>query len=810
VLCAGLLLAAVGHGEAEAATGFSVPGWRVAYPTTVLAPADPTRTDSPVQLSARSGLAGLDQFVWLTGRTVRVTVDAAPRESRSSLVLEFSTASGRTTGRRRLPLVVGRTSQSYRTPEGTDGARVLILREGGRSPLVVRRVALRDAGRQRLLNPRLEPEGCPPGSSTRVPPYGPVEVPGWRARYEASTLTAASPARSLDLTIRASSENGLSGIDQFVLAPPGPFEVRVRRPPRARPATLLVTVSQREPERPETVLGRQVREIRRTLRRGGGLQTFRFAPVGRRPGLVLGVAVVQPRLGSHADVDEIAVVAEGRQQLLNPAMLVEGCPPPPRPPAAAHVLSPWIRWPLTMLVCAAVVLAIARLRRAAPWWSPSTSASWSSPAAARRLALAAVALAPLVSVGTVKVGARIIWTDWLLLLAAVLLLGRRPRPPRPPAGQATSTAMAAALVLLGLSCASLALGLALYTDANLAKLPVADQIVAGIGAPRGRGLLDLLRLAQGVAGLFVLVSLLRSEADWLRVARIVVWTGIAEAAYGVYQVVGHAIFGSILMPPGSFPYPALERASGTFPEPIAYAGYLVFCAACAVALMMRAPGPLAFAGFAAAVAGVLLSRSSAGFASLLVLLGLVLVLGGRTPRRAVAVTVCLAALTLAVPGLRAGISDAVRKPFSVQNSTLDRSATWGAGIRMGATYAPIGVGRGQFAYDFAPFVDPQDVTRGGRAQSALIEVWAEAGPAGWIAWMTALLVVVLGPLRRGVRVHRGVSALPFLLGATLIAILATYYTSNYAWIWIALALATTAPLLVREWPDDASNRPDTA
>jgi hypothetical protein len=111
---------------------------------------------------------------------------------------------------------------------------------------------------------------------------------------------------------------------------------------------------------------------------------------------------------------------------------------------------------------------------------------------------------------------------------------------------------------------------------------------------------------------------------------------------------------------------------------------------------------------------------------------------------------------------------------------------------MGSAYAPIGVGRGQFAYNVAPFIEPMDALRSGRAQSSLLEVWSEDGPLGIALCLALAAVAGLALGNAGSDLDRVSRRLLWTALATLGAVFTGYYTSSYVWPWVVLALLVTA------------------
>lgn len=408
-------------------------------------------------------------------------------------------------------------------------------------------------------------------------------------------------------------------------------------------------------------------------------------------------------------------------------------------------------------------------------------------------------LTPFVSVGTVKLGMRFVPADWLLFALGLTVLSR-------PAlfRRAVSDHPRRIVVILGfafglVAAVSLLLGVTLYSDANLAKLPSAPALVRDIGQPVERGLVDQLRLVQGLAALLAILGLVRTPVAWRRVAEAVTAAGVLDSLYGGYQVLSQAALGTVHQPPGAFPYPELLRASGTFPEPIAYAGFLLFAIAVAVVLVQIRPVRWLYAALVVMVVGVSLSRSTVALLGLLVLIPGLVYIGDRRSLGLVVASLVAGVLLVALAGGGDRVAEVVRKPFTEQNSVQDRRASWVAAARMGATYSPLGVGRGQYAYNVAPFVGPADTDRAGRTQSAALESWAETGPVGMALLVALFLVGPLSVAHR--RLMRRLARALLLLAAVFGVVVLVYYTSTYVWLWFAVGLLVTGPLVF----DDAES-----
>jgi hypothetical protein len=431
-----------------------------------------------------------------------------------------------------------------------------------------------------------------------------------------------------------------------------------------------------------------------------------------------------------------------------------------------------------------------------------------------KLLVLAVFLTPFVSVGTAKFGLRLVPADWLLLVLGTFVLARRDLRSGLFDVPERRLAAVSAIALCIVAGIALCIGLLLYSDQNLQNLATGDDLVRAIGRPVERGIVDQLRLAQGVAGFLAILALIRSVSTWRRVASAFVAAGVVVSLYGAYQVLSQSMFGTVRQPPAAFPYPELLRASGPFPEPTAYAGFVLFAIACGVALIAERPTWRLYGALAVLTVGLLISRSTVAIAFFVVPVAATVIVNRRAFAIVAASTVSALALVVMVGGT-GDVREVIEKPFGVQNSLVDRKASWEAAGRMGLAYAPIGVGRGQYAYNTAPFLDPAVVSRAGRAQSAALEMWAETGPVG-VALLLVLFLIAAVTAWRGsppIKVRVAVMMMIVVLAATY----AVYYTSTYAWLWVALALTITGPLVQssarRQAPSDgqtASLQPQKA
>jgi hypothetical protein len=762
-----------------ASSKITVDGWRVNDAGGFLDVSSTRELDPPIRLRARLADTELDQTVPRPSGPLTVRIDGALGGGGTRLVLEWLRG-GQTVASKQWALKETKSGTRVRVAGSppADSLRLALLVPQG-SEALLESIKLESPDGQALVNPNLVPRGCSPTARTAQHPVGPVEIPRWRRRYGDTTIGVRGSAivlRSVRLT----------GIDQYMRAPKGAFRVTVEGAAKSV-AYALLEFKRASAPRPGPQLGEAVAHqdlVPLRFRRGQATVQGR-TPLTRHP-LYLGLALIARGRRPELELRQASLRHRGRQVLRNPDLAQGLCPAGAQRPAAAGTLPAPARWPLTALiiVAGAVLIAMtmrnARGRPAGPKAEPIF-----------KLVLVGVALTPLVSVGTFKLGVRLIPADLVLTIAAAGGFGwlelRRVIAGDPyRLGAVTAAAILVAVAAVGLVLAIL------HTDANLSALLTREQLKGDLGPPLQRGVVDEVRLLQGVLTFAVLAALLTNPERWKQCARVFVVAAGAAALYGVCQVLGQKLLGSVPQPPGSFPYPELLRASSTFPEPTAFGGYAVVAAALAAVVWRLAPSRVVAAALGLLLVGAALSASSAA------LLGLVIFTLGvsfSVPRRALPwlglVAVAAVALCMAVVGVGRTTS-VVEKPLGSSNSVLDRRVTWSAALHMGSAYAPIGVGRGQFAYNVAPFIEPMDALRSGRAQSSLLEVWSEDGPLGIALCLALAAVAGLALGNAGPDLDRVSRRLLWTALATLGAVFTGYYTSSYVWPWVVLALLVTA------------------
>jgi O-Antigen ligase len=762
----------------------SLPGWRLFTPAARIEVDSSSSAESrpPVRLiSHRFGKAAIDQILRPAPATFSIRVRGDLISGQGTLFVEWTDDSGEVLEERQsdLELEGGIAEHRFESPPGAAQARVAVVQDEGDSTLELDSIELLEAGEQSFVNEELLLEGCEDDNAAPEPPYGPRTVPGWETAGDEMWLEVERSQESAPL--RLFTQAGAGRLVQNVSAPNKPITIIIEGAVSAEGGVLAIEWLGTE---------RQgiLEEKGYPLTLEEGVETLRVRPPRESRRLAIALIGLQP--GSLV-VDRVVARSDGRQLLANPTLDVPACPPAP---VAAQTLGPLLRWSVTGALLGLVALMLFLAARRTPDPFEPTVSPPPPGRKTRRALLAAVALVPFVSIGTAKFGIRIIPADWIFLGLALVLLGSRSLRSAALADRARAVALMSAILLAVVSGVSLVLALSFWTDSNLAELSSGDRFVADLGSPALRGLVEELHLVQGVAAVFVLAALVHTRQTWLSVARTIAITGAVVAAYGMYQVGAEALLDSVPQPPWAYRTEGF-RAGGTFPEPTAFGGFLVFAAACGAAVLELRWSKAMAGALLVIFGGLLASRSTVGILGLGLLIVALLSLRRLRAGTVLALpAIAVAALTIAF-GAPERWREVYAKPFQVSTSLVEREAAWGGALRMGAAYAPTGAGRGQFAYDQAPFV-AESAEKGGRVNSFFLELWAESGPVGLFLGMMAILAGPLWLLQRRGRAHGPPSAERLVVVAvavSLVGVLAFYYTTSFVWTWVAIGLLAAAP-----------------
>lgn len=397
---------------------------------------------------------------------------------------------------------------------------------------------------------------------------------------------------------------------------------------------------------------------------------------------------------------------------------------------------------------------------------------------------------PLVQVGTVRAPMRLILPDLLALgLGVALLMRWRSYVPALTRDSRVAAGAASAAIFCVTSAAASVISLAWITPLNFQQWAGYENTITWLGTPLQRTLIENLRLVQCVSAFVVTLALADTEA---RVRTATSWFVIgasAAAAYGLYVWVGMVTESDFPLLPGTFTYLHLKRTAATFPEPAAYGGFAL--SGIALTLWLIESGNRKgwlYAALATQLFAAITSLSTLLIAGLVVIW---IVNFARARRRTVAVMTAAAVATVllvlaAVP--TAVVVRAIQKPLTTHASWLDRVTAWRAASAMTIEYPALGVGVGLYAYNQAPFIPWGMSTRhaGGRVNSPILEVAAESGIVGLIAGA----VLCLGAWSGAARGRHGFAGLRG--AAVLVVLIAGYYTSRYAFLWVFAGLLIAA------------------
>jgi O-antigen ligase len=266
----------------------------------------------------------------------------------------------------------------------------------------------------------------------------------------------------------------------------------------------------------------------------------------------------------------------------------------------------------------------------------------------------------------------------------------------------------------------------------------------------------------------VLLGLTWRYVRTLGQVRLLVWSivlaGVAEAIVGCAQ---WALAQGSLGPGG-----ASARVFGTFGQPNPFGGYLNFALPCALALVLFGDDARErwVAGAASAlllIAQALANSRGAELGILAAVLAL-LVVGFRRERLAGLVALVgvpllvLAWATRLVPAsvqekllAQARLNDVLSGQINDANfSTVERLAHWIAGLRMFSAHPLLGVGAGNYAAAYPAYALPDWPDALGHAHNYYINVAAETGLLGLLAFL-AVVVASLAVGWRAAHVARG-------------------------------------------------------
>jgi hypothetical protein len=386
---------------------------------------------------------------------------------------------------------------------------------------------------------------------------------------------------------------------------------------------------------------------------------------------------------------------------------------------------------------------------------------------------------PLVQVGTLKAGGRIVPADALAAITCAAL-GLRSRTHERVSGMPRIVMWLALIAALGALAASL-IGLTLITPDNFYRWPGYSGLLSWLGPPVARTTIETARLLTSMGALLATLALVRDVHTLTRAWTCVAAAALVTAVYAIYAWAASFAPQQLPVLPGTFSYVHLHRAAATFPEPAAYAGFALIGLVATLKCAERTGQRMWYAAGAVQLLAALASLST------LVLAGLAILplLWWRRLRHSLLVIVLLvfaAGLVAAVMPQRS-LRQWVDKPFSAQNSWLDRTTAWNAALGMFRAYPVLGVGVGLYAYNQADFIPvTETVHGGGRINSIALELLAEMGV---VAGGCALVIIGLALASS---MGRWPGEVDMMAGWTLLVLSAGYYTSRYAFFWVFAAL----------------------
>jgi O-antigen ligase len=235
---------------------------------------------------------------------------------------------------------------------------------------------------------------------------------------------------------------------------------------------------------------------------------------------------------------------------------------------------------------------------------------------------------------------------------------------------------------------------------------------------------------------------LRDRQDIWGLLMVFVGAGVTEAALGIVQFALH-------IGPQSFViYGHFMRAYGTFGQPNPYDGFVNIALAVAVTAFLFRPNDTIALAVMALGAGSIVSFSRAGWTAGLIGIVVVVLIRSRQIRplalfiaATTSLSVLLAAFELfpVAPFRRLaksfGISSVNFHHYSKSNfSEVERVAHWVAGLRMFAQHPLIGVGIGNYPSAYPTYHVANFTNALGHAHNYFINIAAEAGVLGLMAY----------------------------------------------------------------------------
>ena len=291
-----------------------------------------------------------------------------------------------------------------------------------------------------------------------------------------------------------------------------------------------------------------------------------------------------------------------------------------------------------------------------------------------------------------------------------------------------------------------------YLIATMLALLVAMFLSTKVAINVKDSLKEISKWLEVLAILLLGSQYLRTRRQIWTIIVLVLVAGISQAIYGYLQA-------SLNLGPQSFIRGDTLRVYGTFDQPNPYAGYINMPLSIAFALMVLGANWLTriLAGITTAMlfAAEYLSQSRGGEIAFAAAVGFIILIG--MPRIRVLMRLGIIALLGAVEALLLGliplslfnpllkflglIQISLVEPNTQDFSTAERLAHWIAGLRMYFDHPLLGVGIGNYQDAYPPyhigmFVDPL-----GHAHNYYINIAAETGTVGLIAYLLFILAL---------------------------------------------------------------------
>jgi O-antigen ligase len=305
--------------------------------------------------------------------------------------------------------------------------------------------------------------------------------------------------------------------------------------------------------------------------------------------------------------------------------------------------------------------------------------------------------------------------------------------------------------------------------------------------------------------------------------------GIAQAILGAYQFLTRS-------GPEFFTFGRFLRAYGTFEQPNPFGGYMGLGAPLALALVLRSRGSafptwlkwLALGSLVAMGAGIAMSGSRGAWLGACAALGVVTVTHGRRGRAVLLIVVLLVALAGVLGGMSlvpdqvierltsflplVGVQDIRSIEVTDANyASLERLAFWQAAADMWSERLWLGVGIGNYQAAYPRYSIPKWRTPLGHAHNYYLNIAAETGLIGLLAYL-ALWAAVVWRLAKTVPQAQSAYTKALILGALGVVIHASVHNvvdnlwvhHLYIHVAIVLGLAQAQPIFE---PDTAWSRP---